>query len=469
VGGVVGCAEGALFDCSSSVDVVGGNAVGGVAGEANGTTSRCRNSGVVTATGSAGGVAGYARGALSDCSNRGAVVSVNGESAGGIVAYAESSLYRCFNSGSVEGTIKVGGITADHYGERIDGCVNTGEITGNWAAGIATSAQGLLQNCSNSGQVIGLYAGGIVEDLWSGGVVRNCANNGEVGGFSSAGGLVRYVEEEALLENGVNSGAIMATDNKAGGLAYRNRGVVTNSYWRLTSVEPFNAPAVWTNTSTVASCQSFGEAPGTLGGSTSNRLCTALNAWVSAAWTPGCGLFSWTAGTVTNYPALVPSIQVGGAVISQTLSDRFMAGVASERVDATVTVYTNARPATTAGTFGPLLSQADTLGFTFTELSISDTILDFSPSLAITAFDPAASSLTFTVANGIDATAVLAMNRLAASPAMSFSVCQMTELGGSETPVTPTVHFHADGTAEAAFTPPTLSNKAFYKLKVGLP
>ena len=312
VGGVVGCAEGTLFKCFNGADVTGDSAVGGVAGEANNTTTNCHNGGAVRAHGSVGGVAGIALGALSDCSNSGAVVSVSGEDAGGIAATAQGRLYRCINRGSVEGAARCGGITGDHAGERIEGCLNHGDISGTYAAGIAVNAQGLVVNCLNYGEVFGLYAGGIVEDLYENGVVRNCANHGESLGFSSAGGVVRYVETGALLENCFSAGTVMGEAGKAGGLAYRNEGVVTGSYWKVTGVEPFNTPAVASNYATVAACESFGDAPGTLaapvtvGGVTIERLSFALNAWVSAAWTPGCGLSSWTAGADTNYPTLIP-------------------------------------------------------------------------------------------------------------------------------------------------------------------
>ncbi len=264
VGGVAGCAEGALFKCFNGADVTGDSAVGGVAGEANNTTTNCQNGGAVRAHGSVGGVAGIALGALSDCCNSGAVVSVSGEDAGGIAATAQGSLYRCINRGSVEGAARCGGITGDHAGERIEGCVNHGDISGTFAGGVAVNAQGLVINCLNHGQVLGLYAGGIVEDLYENGVVRNCANHGESLGFSSAGGVVRYVETGALLENCFSAGTVMGEAGKAGGLAYRNEGVVTGSYWKVTGVEPFNTPAVASNYATVAACESFGEAPVTL-------------------------------------------------------------------------------------------------------------------------------------------------------------------------------------------------------------
>jgi uncharacterized repeat protein (TIGR02543 family) len=310
VGGVLGCAEGALFDCSNGADVTGDSAVGGVAGEANNTTTHCHNGGAVRANGCAGGVAGIALGTLSDCSNSGAVVSVSSEDVGGIAATAQGRLYRCINHGSVEGAVRCGGITGYYDGERIEGCINHGNILGTYAAGIAVTVQGLVVNCLNKGEVFGLYAGGIVEDLYANGVVRNCANQGDSLGFSSAGGVVRYVETGGLLENCFNSGTVMGEEGKAGGLAYRNRGIVTSSYWRVTGAEPFTLPGVATNHATVVACESSGDAPGTLAapvtvaGKTTDRLSTALNAWVSAAWTPGCGLYSWTAGTTTNYPTL---------------------------------------------------------------------------------------------------------------------------------------------------------------------
>ncbi len=106
------------------------------------------------------------------------------------------------------------------------------------------------------------------------------------------------------------------------------------------------------------------------------------------------------------------------------------------------------------------------MGFTFAELAEDEALLDFNPSLAITAFDPTAGLLTFRVANGIDLTPQAAMNRLAASSARALIVQQMDDPGGEAVALHPAVEFNLDGTARAAFTPATASDRVFFRIRV---
>lgn len=227
-----------------------------------------------------------------------------------------------------------------------------------------------------------------------------------------------------------------------------------------------------TEVGTLTACQLFGDAPGTLaapvtvGGVTADRLSAALNAWVAAAWMPGCALFTWTAGTATTYPTLVPATEVGGTATPQTLSDRFMTGATPAQIEATVTAYAAAHPAATAAAFGSLLGEADALGFTYAELAADETVIDFSPGLAVVGFDLATRTLVFTVSNGIDPTPAAAMSRLAASTAGALRALQSDTPGSTATPLTPAVEFHGDGTAEATFTLPAAPPSAFFRLSL---
>jgi hypothetical protein len=318
------------------------------------------------------------------------------------------------------------------------------DVAGDLYAGALFGYLGFSWIINNScgGRVSGEAAGGIA-GATVGGIV-NCWSDVRVSG-DIAGGLVGSLMEEGE--------------------------AVGYSYWKRTGTAPYDLPAVGDREDeTLPDCHAFAEAPGLLDVPPELApltLSQALNDIIKEFDAiNGIGLYGWTAGSATDYPALTALIRVSGEFIQETLSDGFTAGLTLAQVDAGVAVYTNAHPATTADTFGPLMRQADALGFTFAELAAGDAILAFCPSLVLTAFDPGAWSLTFTVGNGIDATAVQAMDRLAASPAKSFAVCQMAEPGGAGTPVTPTVRFNADGTAEAAFTPARPADRAFFRLLI---
>lgn len=484
VGGVLG--YGQALACANRSRVTGGINVGGVIGMGVGAIiSDCRNEGSVAGSGYyIGGVIGQAKTRVENCSNSGPVIgNSSGDQIGGVIGSSligGQPILACTNSGDVQGRDRVGGIIGDLGVELVCG-INSGSVSADtYAGGIAGEIfTGKVRDCANRGAVFATsYAGGIT-GLNSGmgsdlGQIINSVNTGSVSGGNYVGGLTGRGTSLARWMNSQNSGPVSGT-SLVGGLAgsSHSSGVFTNCYWKQTGVAPFNLPAGG-GTLTLRDCRFFGDAPGTLaapvtvGGVTTNRLSAALNACVAAVWTPGCGFSSWSAGTATNYPLLALAVEVNGSVIPQTLSDSFMEGVSSNQMDATVTAYAAAHPGTTATSLGAVLYQADAMGFTFADLVAGQAILNFSPVLAIVGFDLATRTLTFTVSNGIDATPVQAMNRLATSPAKSFSVRQMTELGGAEMPVTPTVLFHEDGTAEAAFTPPTPSGKAFYKLQLGL-
>lgn len=470
VGGVVGCAEGALYDCVNGAAVTGGGGVGGVAGEANGTITNCTNSGSVLGNSSVGGIAGIAIGTLADCMNSGSVEATGGEATGGVAGSAAGDILQCTNTGSVEGGLAAG-IVGQHTGERIDGCRNAGAVTAMAAGGIVTMGQSLVVNCVNEGTVYGVMAGGIVCELHEGAVVRNCANAASIEGMSAAGGFAASTEVGSVIENCVNSGAVTGSGD-VGGLIATHEGAATNCYWKQTGIAPFTLPVMGTDNGTLAACQSFGDAPGTLaapvtvGGVMTDRLSSALNAWVAAAWMPGCGLSSWTAGSSTSYPSLVPAIELGGALIPQTLGDGFMAGADSAQIAGTVAAYTNAHPTATASTFGGLLCQADAMGFSFADLAAGDAILRFDPYLIITGFDPFSRVLTFQLENGVDMTATVAMNRLAGSSSGLLRVYWMGRPDGIPIPLTPTVEFREDGRADATFDISDPQTSAFFRLVI---
>jgi hypothetical protein len=246
-------------------------------------------------------------------------------------------------------------------------------------------------------------------------------------------------------------------------------GSVTNCYWKYTGSDPYLADPVPGET-TPASCRSFTDAPGTLdsnltvGGLTTNNLSTALNTWVDINGGVGAGHYNWTSGTTTRYPRLTPVIRVGKTPVPQTLTEGFAVGASLTETMNTATTYANAHPGTTAESFGKVLTMADAMGFKFANLTTGNAILNFQPSIVVTGFARNPWSLTFSVANGIDANATAAMNRLAGSTAGLLTVRQMDQPGGAATPLATQIVFHGDGTANATFNLTNPPSRSFFRL-----
>jgi len=230
----------------------------------------------------------------------------------GIVGRSFGTLSNCtaLAGGTVSGTNSAGGIAGDAEGLVAD-CANGATVAGGYyAVGVVAQASGLVKNCANNGAVSGQYVGGVIGRLASGGTLLNSVNDGSVSGTSSAGGVVRLAEIASTMENCFNSGPVAGPAGATGGLLGMNRSTLKNSYWKMTGSEPFALDAVADVGGTVSDVQSFGAPPGTLaapvaiGSVFTNRLSSALVAWVSNAWTLDNGLYGWTEGTATNYPVL---------------------------------------------------------------------------------------------------------------------------------------------------------------------
>ena len=358
----------------------------------------------------------------------------NGKTVSGVYVDADSALEAAGFFG-VAGWAIIANLSladADVAGDRYSGAL-FGYLGFSWI--INNSCSGRVSGDEIAGGVAGATVGAIF-NCWSAVHV-----SGEI-----AGGLVGSLMEEGE--------------------------AVGYSYWKRTGVAPYDLPAVGDREDeTLPDCHAFTEAPGRLDMPRETApltLAQALNDIIKEYGAiDDIGLYGWTAGTATNYPALTALIRVDGQVIPETLSDGFTADLTLAEVDAGVAVYTNAHPATTAATFGALMSQADAMGFTFGDLAADDAMFAFNPSLAITAFDPTAGLLTFRVANGIDATPQAAMNRLAASSACAIIVQQMDAPGGAAVALHPAVAFYPDGTARAAVTPASPSDRAlFFRIRV---
>ena len=310
------------------------------------------------------------------------------------------------------------------------------------------------------------FAGGVC-GVQAASWIANCSSGGRISGDEAAGGIAGRVD--GIVVNCWSDARVRGS--AVGWVAGLAPGVpqVGRCYWRRTGAAPFDLPAVAEGGADA--CSAFAEPPGLLAEPPAElppTLAGALNDLARGTGELyGIALYGWTSGSTNRYPVMTPLIRVGGEAVEEALSDGFCSGMTYPQVDAAVAVYTSAHPATTAENFGALMGQADAMGFTFGELAADDAILDFSPSLVITSFDPASGSLTFAVANGIDATPEQAMARLSASTTGSFVIEQFDSPGGKAVEREPVVVFLPEGKARASFPPDAAAVRAFYRVRLG--
>lgn len=178
---------------------------------------------------------------VANCSNSG---KISGLTCGGIIAESDGDdveIRNCRNSGDVEslttGTSdSIGGIVGMVNNKNVDllieGCINTGKVTGGRAGGILgySIVRDLEVNyCVNTGDVTSIVAapsGGIAgrPQSMTFSTFRSCVNTGTVvGGGTQAGGIVGYSGQQAAGYDGsvsfygcVNLGTVMRQDYMKG-------------------------------------------------------------------------------------------------------------------------------------------------------------------------------------------------------------------------------------------------------------
>lgn len=236
VGGIAGCSDGTVTECSNSSSVEGTNILrdpenvpgfgsGGVVGCNKHLVERCSNTGSVTGHGSfTGGVVGYnttnstTDGTISASHNTGTVKGA--QYVGGVVGNNHTVVKDCYNTGEVTSTGDyAGGVVGrntyyfwDPSGEEWKGEIstsyNTGAVKGEqYVGGVAGYNCVTIAQCSNTGSVTGSgnYTGGAVgcnayyiDDRFklSGvvkeypGEIQNIYNAGAVTGVNYVGGVV---------------------------------------------------------------------------------------------------------------------------------------------------------------------------------------------------------------------------------------------------------------------------------------
>lgn len=246
IGGIVGEANAKLEICVSRVRISAAGfgtrdtcAVGGIAGKLSGAMTDCRFEGSIDITcksggtyisGGVGGLAGNAAGGtLTRCVNTGTVTVDKGTGVGGIagITSREVTFTQCANTGHISndtaaviggadkpkgGTGGILGLTDTTYHKVvIDGCYNTGTVSGSYIVGGILGGEGssgnenlTVQNCYNAGTLdagtrtvrIGALAGYPIEGRYCEGLyVRSGSARAANGWISDQGDSIAVVEE----------------------------------------------------------------------------------------------------------------------------------------------------------------------------------------------------------------------------------------------------------------------------------
>ncbi|MBE6636143.1 MAG: hypothetical protein E7617_08185 [Ruminococcaceae bacterium] len=246
-GGIVGYSDvsSAVYShLSYSGTVNGGDYIGGIIGNINATgtiqTDLLNFEGVVKGSKYVGGTVGYVKAAVGSRLH-GATVTADitgGCYVGGIAGEASSvAISGSSNDGSTISATSYETIDSTMYaylggyvgkGYSVDGAINNADVNyalrGLCVGGIAGYLSNNATNCENNGNVSGYdYVGGIAGHLSSTTTnpVTNLKNSGNISGNSIVGGVFgRYGNSSNTnLLNLENSGNISATGNQGGGIA----------------------------------------------------------------------------------------------------------------------------------------------------------------------------------------------------------------------------------------------------------
>lgn len=227
---------------------VAGGLIGHLADKALLTVKNCRNEGAVTGH-TAGGLVGSYNGMtmmdFSGCTNSGTVHGEN--AAAGLLGFnartndPSSSFTNCSNTGEIIASGRAAGIAVLSTGGKVEGCTNSGAITGDIAAGILCS--GVAKRSVNTGKITGKTCGaGIAANNNSGYTwytMEFCANFGKVTVTGGSGAAKRAygIASQGTIKNCFtynNETHVPVAGNTTG----RNC-VVTNSYYLASSATEF--------------------------------------------------------------------------------------------------------------------------------------------------------------------------------------------------------------------------------------
>ena len=219
VGGIAGCSDGTLKECSNSAAVTGNNALNLETKEE-------------VALGS-GGVVGCNYNRVESCSNTGSVTG-KGLFTGGVVGYnttnntTDGTISASYNTGAVEGEQYVGGVVGNNH-TSVEDCYNTGEVTstGDYAGGVVGRNTYYYKN----------YYSFNLPDVERKGEISTSYNTGAVSGGSYVGGVAGY--NCVTIAQSFNTGNVTGTGDYTGGVIGCNAYYINNKYDYINVVKKY--------------------------------------------------------------------------------------------------------------------------------------------------------------------------------------------------------------------------------------
>lgn len=301
VGGIAGCSDGTLKDCSNSSSVEGTNILkdpenvpgfgsGGVVGCNKHLVERCSNTGSVTGHGSfTGGVVGY---------------NTTNNTTDGTISFS-------YNTGAVEGKQYVGGVVGNNH-TVVEDCYNTGQVTstGDYVGGVVG------RNTYYFYFIDSIPSYSSMKE-WKG-KISTSYNTGAVSGGSYVGGVAGY--NCVTIAQCFNTGSVTGSKNYTGGVVGCNAYYIDDRYGRDGVVKEYPGETQNTyNAGAVTGVDYVGGVFGHLEANASANVCYYLEGTASS-----CGQQDSSA-TVTN-------------VASKT-SDQFASGEVAFLLDVTPQVW----------------------------------------------------------------------------------------------------------------------------------
>ena len=210
VGGIAGCSDGTVTECSNSASVTGNNAFNLEKKEEVSLGS--------------GGVVGCNYSRVESCSNTGSVTG-KGLFTGGVVGYnttnekTDGTISASYNTGTVKGKQYVGGVVGNNH-TSVEDCYNTGEVTstGDYVGGLVGRNTYYYKN----------YYLFNLPDVERKGEISTSYNTGAVSGGSYVGGVAGY--NCVTIAQCFNTGSVTGSENYTGGVVGCNDFVVIEKY-----------------------------------------------------------------------------------------------------------------------------------------------------------------------------------------------------------------------------------------------
>ena len=221
VGGIAGCSDGTLKDCSNSASVTGNNAFNLKEKEEVSLGS--------------GGVVGCNYSRVESCSNTGSVTG-NGLFTGGVVGYnttnntTDGTISASHNTGAVKGAQYVGGVVGNNH-TVVKDCYNTGEVTstGDYAGGVVGRNTSFYEDYSPIPNP--------PPNVECKGEISTSYNTGAVSGGSYVGGVAGY--NCVTIAQCFNTGSVTGSENYTGGVVGRNAYYINDKYDYINVVKKY--------------------------------------------------------------------------------------------------------------------------------------------------------------------------------------------------------------------------------------